>query len=59
MLKEHVDIVKTLEGLENVVKKSRNQFAIDFARKLKLHDKTEEDLTYPAVLMVGKLLSQG
>jgi hypothetical protein len=27
-------------------------------RKLKLHARTEEDLTYPAVLIAGKLLKQ-
>jgi len=30
-----------------------------FARKLELNAKTEETLTYPAMLMVGKWLKQG
>jgi signal recognition particle subunit SEC65 len=40
-------------------KRARKPAVIEFARKLKMHAKTEEDLSYPAVLMVGKLLKQG
>lgn len=58
MLQEHVEIVKTLDELEKVAKQAKRQSAIEFARKLKLHAKTEEDLTYPAVLMTGRLLRQ-
>jgi isochorismate hydrolase len=39
-------------------KKAKKTAVIDFVRKLKLHAKTEEDLTYPTVLMTGKLLKQ-
>jgi len=58
MLQEHVEIVKALGELEKVAKKAGKADVVDFARKLKMHAKTEEDLTYPAVLMVGKLLKQ-
>jgi len=58
MLQEHVEIVKALDELEKVARKAKKAAVVDFARKLKLHAKTEEDLTYPAVLMVGKLLKQ-
>lgn len=56
MLREHGEIVKALEQLEKTGKKARRPAAVDFVRKLKLHAKTEEDLTYPAVLMAAKLL---
>lgn len=56
MLQEHVEIVKALEALEKAASASKKKRAAEFARKLRLHAKTEEDLTYPAVLMVGKLL---
>jgi hypothetical protein len=56
MLQEHVEIVKTLDELEKVAKQAKRQSAIEFARKLKLHANTGEDLTYPAVLMTGRLL---
>jgi hypothetical protein len=58
MLQEHVEIVKALGELEKVAKKANKTSVVDFVRKLKMHAKTEEDLTYPAVLMVGKLLKQ-
>jgi GTP-binding protein EngB required for normal cell division len=58
MLQEHVEIVKALDQLDKVAKKAKKKSVVEFARKLKLHAKTEEDLTYPAVLMAGKLLQQ-
>lgn len=56
MLGEHVEIVKALDELEKAAQKSKKRDVIQFTRKLKLHAKIEEDLTYPAVLMIGKLL---
>ena len=58
MLREHVEIVAALDELEQVARKAKRGSVMEFARKLKLHAKTEEDLTYPAVLMAGKLLKQ-
>jgi uncharacterized protein YbjQ (UPF0145 family) len=58
MLQEHVEIVKALDELEKVARRARKQAVIRFARKLKAHARTEEDLTYPAVLMTGKLLTK-
>jgi len=56
MLQEHVEIVKALDELERVSKQAKKNAVVEFARKLELHAKTEEGLTYPAVLMAGKLL---
>ena len=58
MVQEHVEIVKALDELEKAAKKAKRVAVVNFARKLKLHAKTEEELTYPAVLMAGKLLKQ-
>lgn len=58
MLQEHVEIVKALDELEKAAKKAKKASVVDFARRLRMHAKTEEDLTYPAVLMEGKLLKQ-
>jgi len=58
MLQEHVEIVKALNELEKAARKAKKAAVVDFVRKLKLHAMTEEDLTYPAVLMAGKLLKQ-
>jgi len=58
MLQEHLEIVKALDELEKTAKKAKKKAVVEFARKLKAHARTEEDLTYPAVLMAGKLLKQ-
>lgn len=58
MLREHIQIVEALDKLEAAAKKAKKGSVIKFAQKLKLHAKTEEDLTYPAILMAGKLLKQ-
>lgn len=58
MLQEHVEIVKSLDELEKAAKKAKKSAVVDFAKKLRMHARTEEDLTYPAVLMAGKLLKQ-
>jgi len=58
MLGEHVEIVAALEELEEEAWKAKNMKALQFARKLKAHAKAEEDLTYPAILIAGKLLKQ-
>ena len=58
MLQEHVEIVKALDELKKVAKTANEKDVIEFTKKLKLHAQTEEDLTYPAVLMIGKLLKE-
>ena len=58
MLKEHVEIVAALNKLEEAARRAKKRTVLKFAQKLKLHAKTEEDLTYPAVLMAGKLLKK-
>jgi uncharacterized protein YecE (DUF72 family) len=58
MLQEHVEIVKALSELEKAAKKAKKASVADFARKLRMHAKTEEGLTYPTVLMIGKTLKQ-
>ena len=58
MLKEHAEIVTALEKLEAAARKAKKSDVLKFAHKLKLHARTEEDLTYPAVLMAGRLLKQ-
>ena len=58
MLREHLDIVAALEKLEAAARKAKKGDVLKFAHRLKLHARTEEDLTYPAVLMAGRLLKQ-
>jgi uncharacterized protein (UPF0147 family) len=58
MLQEHVQIVNALGELEKAAKRAKKTNTLEFASKLKMHARIEEDLTYPAVLMAGKLLRQ-
>ncbi len=58
MLEEHVGIVNALEELEKAAKTAGKRDVVEFTKKLKLHAKTEEALTYPAAIMIGKLLKQ-
>jgi hypothetical protein len=54
MLKEHQAIVEALGTLAEAAKKENQPQARQFAEKLKQHAKTEEDVTYPAALLVGE-----
>ncbi len=58
MLQEHVEIVKALDELEKAAGRVKKHAVIRFTRKLKAHARTEEALTYPTVLMTGKLLTK-
>jgi len=58
MLHEHKEIVEALAELEKAAKRARKPATIAFTKRLRMHAKMEEELTYPAVLMVGKLLKQ-
>jgi hypothetical protein len=58
MLREHEEVVRALDKLEKVARKAKRVRVVEFAEKLRMHARTEEDLTYPAVLMAGRLLRQ-
>jgi hypothetical protein len=57
MLQEHAKKVKTLNRLERAAIAAKRRDVVLLARRLKLHLKTEEELTYSAVLMAARLLS--
>jgi hypothetical protein len=53
---EHKRIVAALDNLIDVAKKeNKTQFA-QFAEKLKLHAKTEEQVLYPSAILIGEYL---
>jgi hypothetical protein len=54
MLKEHENIVVALDALANAGRQENNQAAQQFAEKLKQHAKTEEEVLYPAAILVGE-----
>lgn len=57
MLQEHAEILKALDELEQSAKAAERFDVVRLARRLKLHARTEEDLTYPAVLIIEKYLN--
>jgi hemerythrin-like domain-containing protein len=56
MIEEHNDIVSALNNLINVAKIENKIEFIQFAEKLKLHAKTEEQVLYPTAMLIGKYL---
>ena len=53
MLEEHKQIVGALENLTHAAKQENKSEYIHFAEKLKLHAQTEEEVLYPAAILVG------
>ena len=58
MLAEHRDIVGTLERLEAAAREAGKPEYERFAAKLKLHARTEEEVLYPAAILVGRALER-
>lgn len=56
MLDEHKAIVAALETLTAAAKKENKPEAAAFAEKLKVHAQNEEQITYPAAVLVGEYL---
>jgi hypothetical protein len=56
MLEEHKAIVVALAILTDAAKKEKKMEYARFAEKLILHAKTEEEVLYPAALLVGEYL---
>jgi hemerythrin HHE cation binding domain-containing protein len=54
MLKEHEAIVGAPQTLVEAAKHENKPQAKQFAEKLKQHAKTEEEVTYPAAILVGE-----
>lgn len=58
MLEEHKAIVASLQNLKEVARKEDRMEYVSFAEKLILHAKNEEEVLYPAAILVGKYLKQ-
>ena len=54
MLDEHRTVVAALRRLAAAAKKERNPAAAVFAAKLQLHAETEEQVLYPAAILIGE-----
>lgn len=56
MLQEHRAIVAALDNLLAAAKKEKKSAYARFAKNLMLHAQTEEEVFYPAALLVGEYL---
>ncbi len=56
MLKEHRQIVAALKKLIIEAKKEKKLEYVKFADKLIMHAQTEEEVYYPATILIGKYL---
>ena len=53
MLAEHLQVVGALHALIDVGRKEMRPAAVHFAEALKLHAQTEEQVLYPAAILIG------
>jgi len=58
MLAEHRTIVAALERLVEEARRAKRNDIVEFAAKLILHAQTEEQVMYPAALLVGRFVRQ-
>ncbi len=58
MLDEHKAIVAALETLKEAAHREGHPQYIRFAEKLTLHAKTEEEVLYPAAILIGRFLER-
>jgi hemerythrin-like domain-containing protein len=56
MIEEHNEIVDALNNLIELAKIKNKTELVQFAEKLKLHAKTEEQVLYPTAILIGKYL---
>jgi hypothetical protein len=56
MIHEHQEIHKALEALASTARAEHKQDAVAFAEQLMLHANNEEQVLYPATLLIGKYL---
>ena len=56
MIEEHRAIVEALGILTDAAKKEKKMEYVHFAEKLTLHAKTEEEVLYPAALLIGEYI---
>jgi len=59
MLAEHKAIVAALTILANAAEEEKMPEYARFAERLKLHAQTEEEVLYPAAILVGEYLKLG
>lgn len=58
MLAEHQAIVAALQRLRDAAQRAGRTEIVDFAQQLMQHARTEEEVMYPAAILVGKFVRQ-
>ena len=58
MLAEHQAIVVALQRLREAAQRAGRSEIVDFAQQLMQHARTEEEVMYPAAILVGKFVRQ-
>ena len=58
MLAEHQAIVEALQRLRDATQRAGRSEIVDFAQQLMQHARTEEEVMYPAAILVGKFVRQ-
>lgn len=58
MLAEHRAIVATLDRLAAAARAEGHAEVVEFVRELKLHAQTEEEVAYPAAILVGEYVKR-
>ncbi len=58
MLEEHRAITGALQVLEDAAAADGKPEIVDFARRLALHARSEEEILYPAAILVGEILKE-
>lgn len=58
MLEEHKSIIAALEKLSVAAKKANKMEYAEFAKKLMLHAQTEEEVSYPTVILIGEYIRE-
>jgi hypothetical protein len=56
MLKEHGKIVEKLDDLVNSAREENHLDVVSFAEKLKAHALMEEQILYPASILIGEYI---
>lgn len=56
MLEEHKTIIAALNVLADAAREEEKMEFVHFAEKLKLHAQTEEQILYPAAILIGEYL---
>lgn len=58
MLAEHKTIVEALQRLRDAAQRAGRTEIVEFAQQLMQHARTEEEVMYPAAILVGKFVRQ-